>query len=302
MIDIEEIKKEQGIEVQGVLKIWLYMQNENDSSILVLVDATGNIIQAKVDDCIPDYSADLIQLKGHMAQESDGTWIIHIINYHMITHVDTQTNPDVDFLADERKTLAGIIERIQLPALKAFVCETFSDEKLFRIFTKIPVSRKHHHHEEGGLFKHSIECCEIVLNLLPQPSLKRDLSLVGALFHDIGHVWHALGYGNSKMSSYLLQHDSLTLQVLNNSLLRLRREWPDGEIALSYIWTWQQQPRKPRYPLLNEALIVQMADRLSRQTDCHRIAFEGLEEWKQFGKVDGGGPVTHCWRPKLPEY
>lgn len=200
------------------------------------------------------------------------------------------------------RQLQNIIDQVQTPALKSFVEQVFEDVSFVKAFTTISASKNHHHDYRGGLFKHSLECAQLIINQFPEPSIHRDLSVVGALLHDSGKVWFYLDPKISTSSKYLLHHDLMTTTVLHQPLAKLRETWPDGETALIYIWTWQLGYRKPQYPALFEAGLVQQADRTSALASCHQKAFDGQKKWKQFSNVDTTDSAsTRCWRPKPPK-
>lgn len=163
--------------------------------------------------------------------------------------------------------LEAIVERIQVPALKAFVLATLSDDTIAFPFVACPASFSYHHNYPGGLLRHSIECAQMVERYREFPAYRRDLGVVAALFHDIGKILTMTPQMRLTSLGATMDHDKLTLEVLAPHLRRLDAIWPGGGIDLRYLMTWRPGKRDsglPKTPLANAVLA---ADRISSGID-----------------------------------
>ena len=91
-----------------------------------------------------------------------------------------------EFLPDP---LRPFILQIQNEEIRKSVMKSL--KRVWNLFIKCPGSLSHHHKGDGGLLRHTIEVCEIGLNIIESLDLKvnRDYYIASALLHDIGKCW-----------------------------------------------------------------------------------------------------------------
>ena len=281
-----------------------------------LVDVTGQLsaFRWKCDGGWRLEEMEAVHVRGRIRQFND-EWIVDILEISPLW-ADFEDPSDTLQLVpwshcrkpDFLPRLHDIADEIQTPAMRDFLNSVLGDMDIVRGFISATASRSHHHSWAGGLFQHSIECADWILRLDSKPSWRRDLALIGALFHDVGKTQTCRLVANGAPDAYLIEHDARTLEILAPHLRKLEQQWQDGAAALRYIWTWQHGFRRPQYPALVEAEIVRFVDRLSAIGDIQDLAFSGIEEWKRFSRFgerdkngQARGPAQQCWRPRPPQ-
>ena len=119
-------------------------------------------------------------------------------------------------------------------------------------FQRIPASRSFHHCEASGLLAHSIECAFIAgqtaFSLLSRAEAK--LTMVAALFHDIGKCRTHQSSGYTSTLGQYIPHEALTLELLAPSLSQLEVKWPQGANILRCLLAQDN----PRYQFANPTL------------------------------------------------
>jgi len=110
-------------------------------------------------------------------------------------------------------------------------------------------------------------------------NINRDLVTVAALFHDVGKVLTMQEQKKTPLG-YLVDHDSLTLTVLNVPLTQLDYAWGNAGLALRHIWTCRSIKQWGFRAKTYLADIVQMADRISAASNCEQQAFSNVEAWR----------------------
>lgn len=159
--------------------------------------------------------------------------------------------------------LQTIIGRIESASLRQFVIDVLSNDSITFPFVTCPASLRFHHNYPGGLLRHSIECMQMVERYQEFPQEKKELAMVGALFHDIGKILTMTPQMKRTTLGAALGHDKLTLEILAPYLRTLDNSWPSGAAELRYLMTWRPGQRDkgiPRTPLAN---VLLAADRVS---------------------------------------
>ncbi len=186
--------------------------------------------------------------------------------------------------------------QIPYPALQAFVLQTFLDKVMRDSFFSLPASREHHHSWPGGLAEHSVEVAKrVASDLLVADPFERWVGSVAGLFHDIGKVRTMSADTSRRRYSELIHHESLTLELLSQSLVWLDQSDPDAGHLLRYLLTYQ--PAKEPLPHVPIAMVIRESDRLSAATSARRLAFASAPAWRRFATLDVPGPKNRFWRP-----
>lgn len=89
---------------------------------------------------------------------------------------------------DTQKKLLEVIQKIENPCL-FYACREITNPTHPTPFTLWPASLSHHHDYAGGLMRHTLEVCQIALDLLKSGSLRAlnmDVVLTACLWHDYG--------------------------------------------------------------------------------------------------------------------
>jgi len=191
--------------------------------------------------------------------------------------------------------LVSIRNLICSHALGNFIDNVLGDVNIIKLFIESPASVSHHHSESGGLLSHSLEVAEFVANFPYINNDEREITIVAALFHDIGKVriYNSEGYLNK--IGKLVSHDALTLEVCATALHQLDIEWPDAAFTLRHIWTCASPGSRygfqPNTPL---AGILRFADKHSVDCFMHSKAFQQYKLNNGFVNKDD----KYYWRPK----
>ncbi len=164
-----------------------------------------------------------------------------------------------------KKELFDFIDQIKNPRLSATVKQVFED--VGEAFYKSAAGIFMHHAYLNGLLEHSVHVVRVVQALLPlYPQVNVDLSIAGAILHDVGKV---LEYqfdaieGISKTRIGRLQgHVVLGYRLVRSAALRHKLE-PDLLERLEHIvLSHQGEPEwgAAVYPSTPEAVFVSLAD------------------------------------------
>lgn len=187
-------------------------------------------------------------------------------------------------------------EEIANPALQSFVLQVFFDKGVRDSFFSLPASRRHHHSWPGGLVEHSLEVAQLVSShRLIHNSFERWVCSVAGLFHDLGKVRTLNANASQRRHSELLDHESLTLEMLARPLAWLDRVDPDAAHLLRYALIWGSE--RASRPLEPAVMAIREADRMSAAVSAKAIAFANTANNRRFATLDGPGPKTRFWRP-----
>jgi len=198
-------------------------------------------------------------------------------------------NPDE--MAAEIGTLCRTVSE---PSLRALLESLLSDTDFLGAFLRAPAAKVIHHAYLGGLAEHSLEVATVVLTMAElYPSLDRDLTLCGALLHDVGKI-HELRYDwviEYTDRGRLLGHTVLGYQLIAERLTALAFPEELGYRLLHLILSHHGEPSwgAPVVPQTLEAAVLAHADLLSGRTrQFHRILQSAEEQkttWTPYDRV-----------------
>jgi 3'-5' exoribonuclease len=104
--------------------------------------------------------------------------------------------PTVGAVEKYRKTLDGWRREISAPRLRTVLDLFFEDEEFRTRFEACPAAVQGHHAALGGLLKHTTEVAAIARTVARTCGADPDVTLAGALLHDIGklesYTWNGL--------------------------------------------------------------------------------------------------------------
>jgi 3'-5' exoribonuclease len=248
--------------------------------------------------CISDL--DKVHVVGKI-REFNGGWLANITS---IRQIDDQAKNMLQLIPHSMCPLSPLLERlsnivgqIANDPLRNFVSWVFSDDSFTMPFINLPASRRHHHCIAGGLLEHSLECAEMVYRFSEFGQDRRDLAVVGALFHDIGKIMTLNDGGKFSPVGYVLDHDALTLEMLAPHLRRLDSVNQDMATALRYVWSWRNHRRGNVHPILTVVEAISAADRISSALNVEEEAFKERPDWQRFVRHETSN--SRFWRPKF---
>ena len=94
---------------------------------------------------------------------------------------------DIRIHPEHAAGLAGRIDGIKNPHIRALLDAVFSDDMLRKRFLTYPAAKKHHHARNGGLAEHVLEMLRIADAVCATyPGIDRDVLSCGIILHDIG--------------------------------------------------------------------------------------------------------------------
>jgi hypothetical protein len=181
--------------------------------------------------------------------------------------------PRIDLL----EHLARVVGEISAPALQRFVNGILHDIEIMSRFATVPASGKFHHNYPSGTLEHSLECVEVVRRVPDLNDSERDLSVVAALFHDIGKI-RTNKLGGMTQEGFWVHHNVLTLEVLGDHLRSLDHDWQDAGNVLRHIWSSLHKGSTQSRSSL--AGLVAFADQYSADRAQEKAAFAGQKVWK----------------------
>ncbi|MCU7958605.1 MAG: TraI domain-containing protein [gamma proteobacterium symbiont of Bathyaustriella thionipta] len=172
-------------------------------------------------------------------------------------------------LEKARTRIRAMLLRLSHPWLQQFVANVFADAEVLQSFLSIPASRHHHHAYPGGLFIHSVDAAWKVFRNPALTESEKPVAVVAALLHDIGKVSTHTRSGEYTATGYYVDHEALTLTVLDEALGRLDEQDPRTALLLRHHLTWS--PRKQPIPRAIGAAWVRTADQASAAGEMRRL-------------------------------
>lgn len=194
--------------------------------------------------------------------------------------------------------LRDIVKSLSILPLRTLLEKVFADDDLALPYVKLPASCRHHHAQSAGLLTHSLECACIVAAMPGFSSIEKELGITTALLHDLGKIRTLERGRHNRFNGALLDHESLTLELLASQLAWLDHRWSDGALAIRYLLTWKQQKRGKTLPMMTLAEALAAADRISTGLEREHMAFHQEPEWRSYIQDQG----MHRWRPRLEGY
>lgn len=198
-------------------------------------------------------------------------------------------NTPAPILLRELWAQIGLVEN---PWLRLFSQRILHDPDISLRWVSIPASREHHHAEPAGLLRHSLEALRLLGKSPRMTHLEWDIARTALLWHDVGKILCCSARERKGAEGTLVPHETATTEVLAPHLAWLRQRSPDLVTALKLHW---YRPRHGR-PLMPGQLLVEACDRMSAALDSREQAFEQQPAWRQFGRLEGAGPVSRFWR------
>lgn len=160
------------------------------------------------------------------------------------------------------------------PRLAALVSLLFDDPGFRDRFQRCPASLKGHHAKLGGLLQHTCEVAHLAAaSAALTPEADRDLTLAGALLHDIGktesYTWN--GYFEMTTAGRIIGHVVLGSRMLDRAVIRSRLPgMPSDELDLLHHLILSHHGKlefgSPVLPLTLESELIAHADLTSART------------------------------------
>lgn len=171
---------------------------------------------------------------------------------------------DVDDMYLELETY---MDSVKDHDLREFLNFLFSDKELIHKFKNAPASMYKHHNWVGGLLEHTLNVISISLDILKvHDTLDRDLTLTGAIIHDIGKIDEFRMGSGIKVSDegMLVGHISQGLEIVTRILSAIKidkiKVMKLKHIILSHHGELEYgSPKRPAFP---EALLIHYADEI----------------------------------------
>ena len=183
-------------------------------------------------------------------------------------------------LSQQEQLLEQLIAQLRQP-LRDFVTEVLDGEVGHR-FKSLPASMHHHHHQREGLLTHSLECAlmagQMALTWLNRT--EAELTMVAALFHDLGKCGTYRTTGTHADLGNYVTHESHTIELLAPYLTQLESHWRIGANMLRHMLSQERASQK--FPAFPGTLLVKMADHFSTALDMRRTLFQGKPGYHHF--------------------
>lgn len=177
--------------------------------------------------------------------------------------------------------LQNVVGLVTSKALQRFLATVFSDVDVCTGLCLCPASIDFHHKHSGGLLAHSVECAELVADMLKSNHTIQQLGVVAALLHDLGKVRVFTRYGGFSDASGIVSHTTFGFLLLAPALRQLEGEWENAALSIIHAWEWLHgDQRKP--PLVSFAVAVKAADQLSCSMHNEATALKEAHSRKKF--------------------
>jgi 3'-5' exoribonuclease len=193
---------------------------------------------------------------------------------------------------DLEQRLSDLVKSIKDPYLNLLLNNVLFNSPLGEAYRRFPAARKIHQAYLRGLWEHSVKVAEIVSSLcLNYPEVNRDLTVTGALFHDLGKIseYEYIRGIDFTTEGRLLGHILMGVQLLSREMDMILGFPEELRTRLLHIlashhgrYEWQS----PKRPKMMEALLVHYGDAME------------AELW-QFKNAKEDHPESE-WSPYLP--
>lgn len=179
---------------------------------------------------------------------------------------------DPPHLSSESELLVLLLQQLR-PPLRRFVTGVL-DGEIGHCFRALPASRSYHHAQNGGLLQHSLECAlmagQVAFTWLSRA--EAEVTLVAALFHDIGKCRTHRQDGLRTALGHYVSHEAYALELLGPHLMCLERSWPNGAHLLRHMLS--QDKSGQMFPSFPGTLLVRMADQMSTALNRRKALFQ----------------------------
>lgn len=180
--------------------------------------------------------------------------------------------------------LVTVVHGLHYPALRGFVDHVLNRDEVALNYLVVPASQVDHHTGASGLLAHSVEVAEIAQGLPYPDTTQREITVVAALFHDIGKTRTFDPQLRRTLTGKLVNQDALTLEICAPALSSLDIVWPEGAVMLRHLWTagYQRHGRQPQSAFLHA---LRLADRLSAEQAKEHAAFVRASPGQSWGRI-----------------
>lgn len=173
-----------------------------------------------------------------------------------------ESEKDIEEMFSELSVFIGSIKN---PHLSMVLDSMFSDPDFVKVFKYSPAALYKHHAFIGGLLEHTLSVTKICDSLLSlYPDLDRDLTICGAILHDIGKTreFEITTSIKPTLESRLVGHVVMGVEIIHHRTSTL--DIPDQlKVKLKHIIEshhGQLEWGSPKTPAFPEALLVHHAD------------------------------------------
>ena len=188
---------------------------------------------------------------------------------------------DKDVMAKEFDDIIAYIKNVHYKKLLEMV---FIEDKDFRDrFMKHQGGKSVHHSFVHGLLEHSLSVAKLVKKVVDNyTDLNKDLTITGALLHDIGKVYETSDYPKNDYTDegQLIGHIIMGYNIVSNKLDTIKGVTDKEKNELLHLILshhGQLEFGSPKLPSLMEALVLAFCDNLDAKLEIMR---EGIENAK----------------------
>jgi 3'-5' exoribonuclease len=192
--------------------------------------------------------------------------------------------------------LRELIATIQSPHLALLLGRVFEpDSQTWLAFRSAPAAKHYHHAYVHGLLEHSLTVAQAVSAMSAIfPGISRDLSVTGALLHDIGKLdTYMISDGHIGMTDAGRLHGEIALGYarIRDEIAQVDEFPPELSQALLHIILSHHgslEHGSPVVPCTREATLVHMADNLGSKLGSFDRVEGGLDAGAQWASYDNG--------------
>lgn len=169
------------------------------------------------------------------------------------------------------KELENKIKMIKDNELRKFLENVLLKGDIAEKFQKAPAAMYNHHAYIHGLMEHSLNVCEIALQMKEKYGLDQDLLIAGALLHDIGKIYEfqvGTSIKHTKIGE-LLGHITIGVEIVSKEMEKYNI---DENTKLKIIHIILSHHGELEYgavkePMFPEAFIIWLSDMMDAEVD-----------------------------------
>ena len=182
------------------------------------------------------------------------------------------------------ESVAGYVETIEDPWLRALLEAFFADDSCVTRFKKAPAAKGFHHAYIGGLLEHTLSTVRL-LDMVARhyPTIRRDLLITGGILHDIGKIaeFNFDGIIDYSTEGRLVGHIVMSVEMLDAKIVGIENFPPALAMEIKHILVshhGETEFGSPKRPKTVEALVIHMMDDLDAKINAFQEFIEGSAE------------------------
>lgn len=270
---------------------------------MVLTDTEGGSINAIMFDSnklsFEPAKGQVVEVTGTL-QQYNGSTQLKVSNMVLLENEDSSDflpKSDKDAKAMEEELQNILKKHIKSSYFKSLCNAFYSDEVAYNLFVKCAAAKTVHHAYIHGLLEHTLSMVKlsaIVCDFYGKNIVNKELTIMGALFHDIGKIYEIDLNDSFEYTDEgkLLGHLLLGINMIEKYISEIPDFPKNAHDLLIHLIASHHgllEFGSPKRPKTKEAFILHYVDNIDARINSFNMAFEreNVEEgsWSQYDRI-----------------